>query len=92
MSNSVSALSQGSVSASQVVSSLRGLAASLGFRVSIHVVLGGAFISVRLPSPAHARSFSSWCGECVFSRGFVLQCIGFASCVVCGSSVILSGW
>ena len=92
MCNSVSALPAGSVSVSQVVASVRGVAASLGFRVSVRVVGGGAFVSVRLASPAHARSFASWLGECVFSAGFVRQCLGFASCAVAGSSVILSEW
>ena len=89
-SGCVSALPAGSFSARQAARSARGLAASLGWSCSARVVSGA--VLVVLSSPAQAASFESWLGECVFSRGPVRQCLGWADVSVMGSSVLLSGF
>jgi hypothetical protein len=90
-SSSSSALPAGSVSALQVARSARALAASVGLRCRV-ALRPGAVVAVSFSSPSEALHFESWCGEAVFSSGYVRQCIGFADAVVDGSTVLLSGF
>ena len=88
--SSVQALPSGSFSARQAARSARALASSLGLVCSVRV--SPSSFAMSFASPSHAAAFEGWLGECVFSSGPVRQCLGFASVVVAGSFVRVSGW
>jgi len=84
------ALPAGSFSAVQAARSARALASSLGLVCSVRV--GPSSFAMSFVSPSHASAFEGWLGECVFSSGAIRQCLGFASVLVAGSFIRVSGW